>query len=244
MTETTAWYLRCGPDDVGDRAVLVGDRGRVALAATCLDDVHWVNEDRGLTTATGHYNGRRITVSAFGMGAPIAAVVLDELAQLGVHTVVRLGTTMAVDPARLGDLVIAEAAVREESTADTYVPRGYPAAADPSFTLALLQAAAPTGRPTRVGLIASYDGFYPQMLPAGGAARQPPGVLGLDMETSAVLAVGRSLGVVVGSACLATVAASDGSRLPDDLRQVGERDLIQIGLDALTAADQPPSQED
>lgn len=235
----TAWYLRCTAEDLADRAVIVGDRGRVELAAEQLDDVVRINEDRGLTTITGTRHGQPVTVAAFGMGAPVAAIVVDELIQLGVRLIVRLGTAMTVPPTELGDLIVAEAAVREESTSGTYVPTGYPASADAVLTATLADRAVDTGRTVRTGLIASYDGFYTQMAPSGGStvSRRPPGVLGLDMETSAVLAVGRSRGIRTGSLCLATVDGASTAVLPPGVRTAGEQALLAVGLDVLARCD-------
>jgi len=233
----TAWYLGCGSDDVGDRALLVGDRGRVAVVADQLDDPVWLNEDRGLTTVTGTYAGRRITVSAFGMGAPIAAVVLHELADLGVGAALRVGTVMAVAPTQMGELVIADGAVRGESTSAAYAPQGYPALADHALGNALRRAAAGIDREVRTGLIASYDGFYPTMAvwrKNANAAAPQPGIVAVDMETSALLVVGRILGVTTGSLCLATVDQQTGQMLAAGEREAGERDLVTCGLEALT----------
>lgn len=243
----SAWYLRCRRDDVGDRAILVGDRGRVAVAAELLDAPAWLNEDRGLTTITGGYRGQRVTVSAFGMGAPIAAVVLHELASIGVTTVLRLGTVMGLPPTRLGDLVVADAAIRYESTSGTYVPPGFPAATDFALGAALRRSLECVGRRWVSGVVASYDGFYSEMFPLDGERLadidanlerlERYGVVGIDMETSAVLAIGRALGVQTGSLCLATVDARARHRLADDARAPAERDLLRAGLDALAAPD-------
>ena len=45
-----------------------------------------------------------ITATAFGMGGPIGAIVLHELFDLGVRTFIRVGTAMAMPPAKLGDI--------------------------------------------------------------------------------------------------------------------------------------------
>lgn len=240
-----AWYLNCGAEDVGDRAILVGDRGRVALTAERLEDVVFLNEDRGLTTATGTYAGERITVSAFGMGAPIAAVVLDELHQLGVRTFLRLGTVMSLPPAQLGDLVIADAAIRNESTSAAYVPDGYPAVADHDLGVALRQAAAASDGPWRAGLLDSTDGFYPSMLHAEErhARLKALGVVALDMETSAVLSVARALGARAGSLCAATVDAPTSEKLALEPRLELERRLVDVGLDAITRIPSPTIEE-
>jgi len=234
---TRAWYLNCEADEVGDRAILVGDRGRVPRVAELLTDVRWLNEDRGLTTVTGTSNGHRVTVSAFGMGAPIASVVLHELHQLGVRAFLRLGTVMALAPVQLGDVVIADGAVRAESTSATYVPEGYPAVGDFELGAALRSAAEAAGVPWRAGLVASYDGFYTQM--AGALTEHERlrglGVLAVDMETSAILAVARALGGRAASLCAATVDAATSTRLATAEREAAEDAMVRVGLDALTS---------
>jgi uridine phosphorylase len=240
----SAWYLNCSADDVGDRAILVGDRSRVGRVAELLDDVRWLNEDRGLTTATGVRDGRRVTVSAFGMGAPIAAVVLHELHDIGVRTFLRLGTVMGLDPVQLGDLVIADGAVREESTSAGYVPAGYPAVGDFDLGAALRAATDAAGAAWHAGLVCSSDGFYTEMLGAHERHERLSalGVLALDMETSAILAVGRALGSRAASLCVATVDARTSDRLPAAEREAAEDALVRIGLDALLSVDPVPVQ--
>lgn len=232
-----AWYLNCTADDVGDRAILVGDRGRVARVAALLEDARWLNEDRGLTTVTGTRDGRRVTVSAFGMGAPIATVVLHELHDLGVRTFLRLGTVMALAPVRMGDVVIADGALRAESTSGTYVPDGYPAVGDHELGVALRATAAAAGVGWHAGLVASYDGFYTEM--AGALAEHARlrelGVLAVDMETSAVLAVARALGSRAASLCAATVDAATSDRLDRPEREAVEDAMVRVGLDALVS---------
>ena len=248
MTQT-AWYLGCRPQDVGDRAILVGDRGRVGLVAELLESPEWLNEDRGLTTVTGGYRGKRVTASAFGMGAPIAAVVLHELRVLGVHTFIRLGTVMCLPPAQLGQLVLADGAIRGESTSGTYVPGGFPAVGDYELCAALRRRLGEGERGWSAGLVASYDGFYTELF-ALEKGRQPEiesrqealaslGVVATDMETSAVLAVGRALGARAASLCLASVDGRTKEKLGGDEREDGERDLIAVGLDAITEVGAP-----
>jgi len=248
MSSTTAWYLRCGPEDVGASAVLVGDRGRVHLAATLLTDAVILNEDRGLTTATGWYEGERITVSAFGMGAPIAAVVLHELAGLGVRRFVRLGTVMTVGPTQLGEFVIAHGAVRGESTSASYLPIEFPAVPDFELTRQLESAVAAAGLPTRSGIYASYDGFYTEMFETGFGSEKVTdryeklaraGVVAADMETSALLIAARALGVAAGSLCLASVAGTTNEKMQHPDRVAAEAQLLKAGFSALAASVAP-----
>jgi len=242
ITET-AWYLKTRREDVADRAVLVGDRSRVLRAAALLDDAVILNEDRGLTTTTGTFRGQRITVSAFGMGAPIAAVVLHELATLGVQRFLRLGTAMSVGAARLGDFVVAHGAVRGESTSSSYLPIEYPAVADFALTQRVTAAAIERGLPTRGGLFASYDGFYTEMFETGLGAEPVGeryerlarhGVIAIDMETSAILVAARALGVQAASLCLASVEGVSNRTLSREERLDAETELLLTGFDALS----------
>ncbi|PSL38416.1 uridine phosphorylase [Labedella gwakjiensis] len=253
MSSSNAWYLRCGPEDVGESAVLVGDRGRVLLAADLLDDAVILNEDRGLTTATGYHEGQRITVSAFGMGAPIAAVVMHELAGLGVRRFVRLGTVMTLGETQLGELVVAHGAVRGESTSASYLPVEFPAVPDFPLTAQLERSVAAAGVPTRSGIFATYDGFYTDMFETGFGSRPVAeryealarvGVVAADMETSALLVAARALGVAAGSLCLASVSGADNSKMEHSARVAAEAELLRAGFDALAtsaaAADPTP----
>lgn len=239
-----AWFLRCSADEVADRAVLVGDRGRVEKAATVLDNPVVLNEDRGLTAVTGRYHGQLVTVAAFGMGAPIAAVVLHELAQIGVRRFLRLGTVLGIGGTSLGDFVLAEGAVRNESTSGTYLPTEFPAIADHELNTALRATLSAGSRPWTAGLIASYDGFYTEMFAAepdrSEATRQRMldlaryGVKAVDMETSAVLVVARALGVAAASLCLASVDGVTQEKLGAG-RTEAEVELLHTGLAALTS---------
>ncbi|WP_242086836.1 hypothetical protein [Microbacterium lacticum] len=244
MPSANAWYLRCSADEVGESAVLVGDRGRVLLAADMLEDATILNEDRGLTTATGTHAGHRITVSAFGMGAPIAAVVLHELAMLGVKRFLRLGTAMTVGDTQLGEFVVAHGAVRNESTSASYLPLAFPAVPDLPLTVDVEAAVAASGIPHRSGLFATFDGFYSDMFETGSgtepvqeryAALARTGVIATDMETSAIFVAARALGVAAASLCLASVSGLTNDKMPHDERIAAERALLETGFGALTA---------
>jgi uridine phosphorylase len=239
--------MRLGPDDVAPNAVLVGDPGRIDLFSAYLPDAREVSTQRGLRAITGTYGGSPVTVAAFGMGAPIAAVVLEELAGQGVVRVLRAGTglTLSAD-LPLGSFIVAHGAHRAEGTSLTYAPPGFPAVADHVLTGLVIDALVGAGLPHRVGLMGSLDGFFTEMV-AARPDREPQvsarleelrslGVLAVDMETSALLVAGARLRVAVGSLCLVSVAADRG-RLDDATRLARERDLAQVALRAITTPD-------
>lgn len=240
----TAWYLRLDASPAA--AVLVGDRGRVLLAADLLDDATLVNEDRGLTTVIGRSNGAEVIVSAFGMGAPIAAVVMHELAALGATTFVRAGTMMTRRPP-LGTFIVADRALVHEGTSATYGNDTGTVELDRPIADAL--AASCDDVPVARGTVASCDGFYTQMtdllgdVPAELVARwDAEDVIGLDMETSALGSVAAALGVGFGSLCLATVDVVGPALLDSDSREAGEVRLLRAAFDVATAAAKEESQ--
>ena len=146
----SAWYIGCSEDEVGEAAILVGDRARIDRIAEHLEAPVFLAENRGLRTVTGLRSGKRVTASAFGMGGPIAAIVLHELFDLGVRRFLRIGTAMVMPPASVGDFVVADGAFRGEGTSRTYAPLGYPAVADFDLNVALRAAGRPmAGGPVR-----------------------------------------------------------------------------------------------
>jgi uridine phosphorylase len=241
--EERAWYLGATSSQVADRALLVGDRGRIDRIARRLDDAEHLNDERGLWTVTGTYKGMPVTAAAFGMGAPIAAVVLHELSTIGVTTFLRLGTVMTLADGPLGDFLLADAALRGESTSGTYVPEGYPAVADHDLGESIRRRLEEARVPWRAGVFATYDGFYTEMLALREADRDRVaervaglrrlGVLGIDMESSAILAIGRALGARAASLCVATVAWEGARKMTAEERAPAEDRLVEIGLDAL-----------
>src|ERR1700750_109071 len=94
--------------EIHPEAILVGDPGRaMALAQVLTEQPKMSNHARGLWGYTGtSAEGRDLTVQATGMGGPSAALVLSDLAELGVRSAVRVGTCAAIDSGlRPGDLI-------------------------------------------------------------------------------------------------------------------------------------------
>jgi purine-nucleoside phosphorylase len=142
------------------------------------------------------------------MGCPSAAIVAEELAQLGVKRMVRIGTCGGLQPdMQLGDVIVALSAVPADSTVAHIVGEPHAPTADWQLVHAAVHAAKELGRPLRVGPIVTTDLFYN---PDGGqygrwSAR---GILAVEMEAAVLFTVGALRGVGVG--CLLTVNALPG----------------------------------
>lgn len=253
MKRQNAWYLRIDESQAGASAILVGDRSRVWTIANLLDEYDVLNEDRGLLTVTGTLRGQKVTVVAFGMGAPIAAIVVHELANLGVARFLRLGTMLSLGETKLGDFILATEAVVAEGTSAFYTPGRKVVLPDADLNADVRRAAHARSLPMREGRVRSSDGFYTDMMvreagdpfsvQAKVREQAAAGIIGSDMETSAIFAAGSALGVSTASLCLATVDALTAQRLDDEQRLAGEAELAAAGLDALTLFTQTSTKE-
>ncbi len=214
------------------RALLPGDPGRaLALAQHLLDEPQMFNHNRGLWGYTGTAaDGLPLTVQSTGMGGPSAAIVLEELCDLGLEVAVRVGTCGALHPAlALGDLVVVREALADDG-ASRALGAGERVAADPGLADALARAAGPGARE---GLVATADLFYDPD-PARAEGFRAAGALAVEMEAATLLQVALRRGVR-GAALLAVsdVLAAGRERIaPEGLARAGER-LGEVAAAAL-----------
>ena len=206
-----------------DRALLPGDPGRALhLAQLLLDTPKMFNHNRGLWGYVGAAaDGEPLMIQATGMGGPSAAIVLEELADLGVTRAVRVGTCGALaDGIGLGDVVVANASLVADGTART-LGAGPRVPADTGLCVALVRSGA-----DHSGLIVTSDVFYDGD-PSRAAAWRAEGALAVEMEAAALFRVGERRGVAVGCVlAVSDVLSADGGRQridEDELREAGER---------------------
>src|SRR5437763_16011148 len=112
-------HIRAEPGQYAEACLLPGDPLRARyIAETYLDGAVERNTERGMLGYTGEFEGRAVSVQATGMGCPSAAIVMEELVQLGVKRFLRVGTCGGLQPdLQLGDLTVAVTRVPADSTA-------------------------------------------------------------------------------------------------------------------------------
>jgi uridine phosphorylase len=183
-------HIMCGVGDVADYVLLPGDPKRVERIASFFDESRKVADYRGFITYTGRVGGVGITACSTGIGCPSTAIVVEELSKLGAKTLIRVGTTGALQPnIDVGDIIVATGAVRSDGTSREYMPIEYPAVADFDIVSALLTASKDSPLKVHRGIIQSSDAFY-----AG------------DNDTSTKLAEGNVLSIEMESSTLFTLA--------------------------------------
>ena len=204
------FHIQCEKGEVGGYCLLPGDPGRCEAIARRFDGAVHVRTNREYVTYTGTLLGERVSVVSTGIGGPSAAIAMEELANLGVHTFVRVGTCGGIDlSVRSGDVVVATGAVRMEGTSREYAPIEWPAVPDFTVTRALARACEDLGFSWHAGVVQCKDSFYgqhsPGRMPVSYELEQKweawkrLGVLASEMESAALFAVAAARRVRCGS---------------------------------------------
>jgi DeoD family purine-nucleoside phosphorylase len=228
---TAAATIHLRPHDaVAERVLVPGDPGRaLRLAQLLLEKPRMLNHNRGLWGYSGvAADGGPLTIQSTGMGGPSAAIVLEELIELGARRIVRVGTCGALaDGLALGELVVPDGVLAEDGTSRAL---GAGATLRPDAGLrAALQAAVPGAR---TGLVVSSDLFYdpdPERAPAWARA----GALAVEMEAATLLAVAERRGVAAAIVLAVSDVVADGRRIGQHELERAEAELGRAGLAAL-----------
>lgn len=206
------YHLKCVKGDVAERVVVFGDPCRTKALSSFLDRPRLVNKNRCLLTYTGEYMGTKLTLSTTGMGTPSAAIVCEELAALGAKCIIRSGTMGSIsDEVSAGDAVVPNEAIPLDGTTKSYREKfkldRLPVASRRIAEL-LRSAALSKGVRAHTGTICTSDTFY---LEGKGDASywKEKGVLGFEMECSAIFTIGQIRGYETG-AILAVTGAPHG----------------------------------
>src|SRR5919109_1463555 len=190
-------HIRADPGQYAEAVLLPGDPLRAKyIAETYLEDVQQRKAERGLLGYTGTYDGKPVSVQGTGMGGRGATIVFEELVQLGVKKLLRVGTCGGLQPHhQLGDLIVALSAVPADSTA-MHLVGNEPHCPTASWELihGAVHAAKEIGQSMHVGPIVSSDLFYN---PDEGQYERwsRRGVLAVEMEAAALFTLTAIRGV-------------------------------------------------
>lgn len=229
-------------------ALLPGDPGRVeAIAMTGpFEGGHELANKREYRTWIARLAGSPVLVTSTGIGGPSASIAIDELAQLGIRTFLRVGTTGAIQAdIDVGDVVITTGAVRLDGASTHYAPIEYPAIAHHDVVRALIDAAKECGVPARPGISASCDTFYPGQERVdsftGYVPRRFQGateewrrlhVLNYEMESSTVLTLASAMGLRGGCVAGVVVNRTRGESITRADLALGEQNAVNVAVHA------------
>jgi len=229
---TVQFHIQCREGDVGKYCILPGDPGRCEAIARHFDRPVHVQTNREYVTYTGELLGEKVSVVSTGIGGPSAAIAMEELANLGVHTFIRVGTCGGIAlPVQSGDVVVATGAVRMEGTSREYAPLEWPAVPDFQAASALVQACRNQNRRWHAGVVQCKDSFYGQ---------HSPGRMPVSFELEQKWQAWKRLGVLASemeSAALFTVAAARGVRCGSVFHVIWNQEREAAGLDQKESLD-------
>lgn len=239
-------------------ALLPGDPGRVeAIARTePFANARELANKREYRTWIAYVGATPILVTSTGIGGPSASIAIDELAQIGITTFLRVGTTGAIQAhVDVGDVVVTTGAVRLDGASTHYAPIEYPAVAHPDVVNAAIAAARALGIPARVGVSASCDTFYPGQERVdsftGYVPRRFQGateewrrlhVLNYEMEAATLLTMTACMGLRGGCVAGVVVNRTHGEHVELEALKRGEHNAVRVAARAvagLVAASAP-----
>lgn len=244
IADERQFHINCVEGDAGRYCILPGDPGRCEKIAKYFDNPVHVMTNREYVTYTGTLLGEKVSVVSTGIGGPSASIAMEELANIGVDTFIRVGTCGGIRlDVTSGDIVIATGAIRMEGTSREYAPIEFPAVADFSVTTALVNAARAQSHPWHVGVVQCKDSFYGQHAPAGmpvsyelqnkWEAWKRLGTLASEMESAALFTVAAYRGVRCGSVFHVVWNQERNAAGLDMTRDEDTDSAIRVGIEAI-----------
>uniref|UniRef100_A0A7V3RIK0 Uridine phosphorylase n=1 Tax=candidate division WOR-3 bacterium TaxID=2052148 RepID=A0A7V3RIK0_UNCW3 len=235
-------HLRAEKGDYAQTVLVVGDPARAEVISGKLTDARLVNRNRGLLGYTGFYKGKRISVQTTGMGCPSAAIVVEELIQLDVKRIIRIGTCGGIASyINALDMIVALTSAPYDGTTHSYL-NGEPVAPYATFKILKIadEIAQKKGMKLHFGGIASVDVFYspdPEYVPK----LQKKGILAVEMETSLIYYLANRNNLETASFLLVSDVVGRGEEFTkfvsdEELRNGMER-LIDLVLEVCYALD-------
>jgi len=221
-------------------AIMPGDPKRIDVIKAFLDNPIELNYNREYRSVEGTYKGIYILAISTGMGGSSTSIAVEELHNLGVHTMVRVGSAGALQKGiNIGDMILAEGAIRDDGASKTYVDSIYPACPNHELLEKMIESCKEMNIPYHTGVIQSHETFYHDNNAQEEIKWSNLGVLGSDFESAALFTVGRIRGCRCASILNNVVlwgqntdeAISDYAG-GENLSSLGEKREIAIALEA------------
>jgi len=182
-------------------------------------------------------NGEIAIAADFGIGAPAAAVMLEELVAWGVREFISMGLagslTTDLPP---GSLVLCTSAYRDEGTSHHYAAGNEPALPEPGLTARLEKSLRKSGIAFVSGPTWTIDAIYRET-PLEIVGYRDLGALVVEMEASALFTVAAFRGVSIASCFSISDTLAELAWRPEfhsETTREGLAKLFHAAVDALT----------
>ncbi|WP_134671056.1 nucleoside phosphorylase [Halorussus marinus] len=216
-----------GPPAVPEAVVLCYSRGLMEYLTDARDGRE-VDSYYGDLYVFDEFDGRVGVMGNFGIGAPTAAMMVEELAADGVEAFLSVGFAGCLqDDVEMGEFIVCDRAIRDEGTSHHYAESAkFARPTEPLFDR-ITRTLADRDEPYRVGPSWTTDAIYRETV-REVESYASEGVLTVEMEASAVFTVAAHRGVdaaamFVVSDYLGTAEWEPKFHLTeDDMRRLGD----------------------
>lgn len=224
-------------------ALLPGDPARLDRIKLFLDKPTDLAYNREFRSLKGFYKGVEILALSTGIGGSSCSIAIEEAHHLGVELMIRIGSCGALQPnLELGELIVVEAAIRDDGASLAYAPKEYPAYADSNLLALACEKAKILGFKHCQGIIHSHESFYIDNNEEITNYYSKLGALGSDMETATLYTVSRLRKVKALSILNNVVCKNDDTALSigeyssgASLTARGEENEIKLALETIYA---------
>ncbi|MDD4614546.1 MAG: nucleoside phosphorylase [Caldisericia bacterium] len=201
-------------------ACITGDPYRIEeLANQKQFDAKIIERKREFTIAIAYVQNKPLLFASHGIGGSSLEILVEELSQIGIRDILRVGTSGAIQPfVKQGEVVITQASIRLDGVSPFYAPIEYPAIAHYEWVSLLLESAKKKNIPHHVGITASTASFYPgqnrfdttkkYIIPRWNDAMEQwkqLGVLNYEMESASLFVIASTLGIRAG--CITSIVS-------------------------------------
>jgi len=222
--------------------IICGDPGRVPRISKYLKDSEDLSFNREYRIHLGYIESTPVIVSSMGIGAPSTAIGIEEFGFLGVKTFIRVGTSgILSNKVKLGDIISAIGAIRDEGTSKQYIDYKFPAVANPDVIVALRIAVKRLGFSSifHEGIVHCKDAFYtetPELIPDSSIHQnwemwKKAGTLITEMECSVLFTISQIRGWRSGG-IMAAIGNTDKGALIIDPKK-GQEEAIKTAVEAV-----------
>jgi len=163
------------------------------------------------------YKGKEILLMHPVMGASSAECLVQQAYTIGCESFIRIGTTGSLSTdIPLYSSIVTLASIRHDGTSEHYLPEGFPALADISFSSALSKQMKKRGMEVTEGISYTTSTRFRENLESLFKLNKELGVLNIEMESAAIFAVSKALKMRAASISL----VSDCLASEDDTKEI------------------------
>lgn len=182
------------------------------------------------------YDFKLAVAAQFGIGAPAAVALLEELIAVGVKKVISIGSAGGLQrDLHIGDTVILTKALRDEGCSHHYLPSERFVSASQDLTVQLETQAHQLGLSPRVGPSWTIDTPYRETKEEV-LAYQQEGIMVVEMEAAALFAVSQYRNIEIASMVVVSDSLADLKWNPQffsEQLKSGLEKVFQVALAAL-----------